>query len=73
MGAAHIWREGEMVEYVESLPRAGRSQYSICDFSSASGKSVSVVLEVKTALEDEHSEFVRIQAVEGVWLLKPDW
>ena len=24
----HIWRDGEMVEYAESLPRAGRSHYS---------------------------------------------
>ena len=29
MGATHIWRDGEMVEYVEFPPRAGRLQYNI--------------------------------------------
>ena len=32
-----------------------------------------MVLEVKTALKDEHSEFVCIRAIEGVGLLKPSW
>ena len=36
------------------------ANHDICDFSSATGESVSMVLEVKTALKDEHSEFVRI-------------
>ena len=32
-----------------------------------------MVLKVKIALEDEHSDFACIQAVEGVWLSKPSW
>ena len=33
-------------------------------------KSINMVLEVKTALEDEHSELVHIRAIESVWLSK---
>ena len=36
----------------------GRSETS--DFGSVAGKSISTVLEMKTALEDEHLEFVCI-------------
>ena len=42
MGAVHIWRDGGMVEYVESPPRAGRLQYST--LQDATARSVDEIL-----------------------------
>ena len=67
-----VWKKSQSVAIVDpcraGLNSVGSNQPGAgpirkdraCDFSSATGEGVSMVLKMKTALKDENSEFVGI-------------